>query len=904
MSSSRSGPSDLASGTATDSTESREWAEEARAALSADPLGLKEQDVRKAQQPARAEVALEASLHQAVLRMAREDRDLPLVAGLSALAVTLARSTGRTRTVVGSAPGGPGGPAVVPVVLDAPDDSSVAELLSATRASLERSLAQHTATAEDSLSVPVVFTHETPSGSHRPATGAAVCITLQDGPDQQSAALVATAPTGRYTAPQLGRFLAGLRTVLAALLDARQAPVGALSPLDEAQTGELLALGRGPALPSHDLRPVHALVADAAAEDGEQPAVVCGEDTVTRGQLQAWSARITSRLTATGVGRGDRVGILAERSTAAVAALLGALGAGAAYVPVDPLNPDERVTAVLRDADVSAVVVTGSLGERLSGLGLPLVQADDPALRAGAGDQATTAGTEAVHPSLAGGPEEAALPDGPEAALPGDPEDAAYLIYTSGSTGAPKGVLVEHGHLAASTLARRQVYPGRPVFLLLSPLAFDSSAAGLWGALTAGGRLVVADQNEFRAPDQVVRLVERHEVTHILCVPSFYDTVLAAAERDGLHRLRTLSTVIVAGEALPEALVHRHAAALGDTALVNEYGPTEATVWASHRRCDPSRPVDIGGPIPGARLYVLDDAGRLVPRGATGELYIGGAGVSRGYFGRAEETRRAFVHDPFAGDGSRMYRTGDLVRWSEEGTVEFLGRRDNQVKIRGHRVELEAVEAALRACPGVRDAVVVPDADRSRLIGFVRAEGDLDLALTRKRVAGTLPEVAVPAQLHSVDAFPTTANGKTDRAALTEQVSAQLAEQASAQGQQALEAPQADTPGADGLVHRVAAAWAEVLKVSDVPTTVNFFDLGGHSLLVIRLQTALEDHTGVRPSSLDLYRCTTVKAQAELIGAGATEPATTTDSSADRAERVRKAREVRAHRARARRETL
>ncbi|PKW00402.1 amino acid adenylation domain-containing protein [Streptomyces sp. 1222.5] len=651
------------------------------------------------------------------------------------------------------------------------------------------------------------------------------------------------------------------------------APADAPAVLDATEADELLALGTGPELPRDDRRPVHVLTAQTAAEDGTQPAVVCGADTVSRAQLQLWAGRIAARLAASGVGRGDRVGILAERSTAAVSAVLGVLRAGAAYVPVDPLHPDNRLTSVLQDADVSAVVVTGTLKQRIAGLDLPVVHADDPALRAG--DPATDPDTD--------------LPS-----VPVEPGDPAYVIYTSGSTGTPKGVLVEHGQLAASTLARRQVYPGRPVFLLLSPLAFDSSAAGLWGTLTAGGRLVVAGQDEFRDPEQVVRLIERHHVTHLLCVPSQYDTVLTAAERDGLDRLRTLDTVTVAGEVLPDALLHRHAAALAGTGLVNEYGPTEATVWASYQRCDPSGPVDIGSPVPGARLYVLDGGGRLVPRGTAGELYIGGAGVARGYFGREEATRQAFVHDPFAGDGSRMYRTGDLVRWSERGTLEFLGRRDNQVKIRGHRVELDAVEAALRGCPGVRDAVVIPDSERTRLVGFVRADAGLDPVLTRKRLAYTLPEPAVPAQLHVVDAFPTTAHGKTDRTALTERIAEYEP------GQQAQRTADRGAADRDDLVARVVDSWAEVLQVSDVPTSVNFFDLGGHSLLVIRLQSALEASTGVRLSSLDLYRCPTVETQAELIRAGAAQPARADDGPDDRAERIRRARAVRARRAQAR----
>jgi amino acid adenylation domain-containing protein len=441
-------------------------------------------------------------------------------------------------------------------------------------------------------------------------------------------------------------------------------------------------------------------------------------------------------------------------------------------------------------------------------------------------------------------------------------DDAAYLIYTSGTTGEPKGVVVEHGQLAASTLARRTVYPGRPVFLLVSPLVFDSSVAGMWGTLTAGGRLVVARPDEVRDPERLVGLVEEHGATHLLCVPSLHGVLLDAAERLGAHRLSSLTTVTVAGEALPENLPARHFSVLGDeVSLVNEYGPTETTVWASYRHVNRTARPDIGGPVPGAALYVLDDKQRLLPRGVIGELVIGGAGVARGYFGRPDATQRAFVPDTFTGGSARMYRTGDLVRWSAEGTLEFLGRRDHQVKIRGHRIELGAVEAALGRVPEVRDAVVVPDGTRTSLLAFVLARPDTEPERLRAALAGTLPPALLPSRIRILDSFPRTVNGKADRAAL-----AATATQPTTATTTATTASQPPTtPASADLTARVAAAWAEVLGIAEVPQAVNFFDLGGHSLLMFRLQDALEAHTGARPSPVDLFRHTTVAAQAFLI---------------------------------------
>ncbi|MGW3360518.1 amino acid adenylation domain-containing protein [Streptomyces bungoensis] len=832
-----------------------QWADEVRAVATDRPLGVGAPRPVPAGRTGVVRLSLDAGLRAAVSRTARQHAVAPLTVALTALAVTLARRTGTHHALVTALD--------VPVVLTVRDDLTRAELLAGTDLALERSLALCGAGAQ-APDVPdplVEFRLGRAAATLRGDREISVALCDGDG-TSGGAQLVALHNADRYTDTCVADLLDHLRTVLGALTGEEAVTAGALPLLDEAGRLELLEYGLGDSLPQDGREPVHARVAALAAADPGRVTVVCGDDQVSRGELDAWAGRIAARLVAAGVRPGDRVGVLAERSTAMVAAVLGAVRAGAAYVPVDPANPDERVAAVLSDARVSAIVVTRGAEERVAPLGTGVVTADDRAVR---------------H-------EGRVLPLAEPA-----PQDAAYLIYTSGSTGAPKGVVVEHGQLSASTLARRQVYPGAPVFLLVSPLAFDSSVAGLWGTLTAGGRLIVAGPDEFRDPEALLRLVEQHAVTHLLCVPSLYDTLLAAAERLGPSRLASLTTVITAGETLPEALLRRHVETLGPgSCLVNEYGPTEATVWASYRRFEAAGPVDIGGPVPGTRLYVLDDAGRLVPPGITGELHIGGAGVSRGYFGRPEATSRVFVADPFAGGGARMYRTGDLVRWRRGGGLEFLGRRDNQVKIRGHRVETGAVEAALRACPGVREAVVVADAAGTRLTGFVVTDAPDALSTVRERLARTLPEAAVPSHLHALDTLPVTVNGKADRASLTE-----LAERRERPVVEQPVARSAAPAQATDPVAGVRAAWAEVLKTSAaVPSDVNFFDLGGHSLLIIRLQDALGRHTGVRPSVVDLFRCSTVAAQAELVrcGAGTDAEAAGADARAEQARRERAAR--------------
>lgn len=609
---------------------------------------------------------------------------------------------------------------------------------------------------------------------------------------------------------------------------------------------------------------VHHLVSRVAHRTPRRIAVRSGGGAISYRDLDAWAARIAAQLADAGIGRGDRVAILAEPGSAMVAGALGVLKAGAAYVPVDRALPSQRVAAILADARVSAAVVTAGQEARaaMAAGGVPVLRAED--------SERTADGEHDEDPAQSH----------PGVAI--DPEDPVYLIYTSGTTGEPKGVLVEHGQLSASNAARAKVYPGTPVFLLVSPLAFDSSVAGLWGTLTTGGTLVVAGPDEITDPARLLDLVERHEVTRLLCVPSLYSVLLDATERTGAAALRSLRTVITAGEPLPQTLLDRHFRLLKGVELVNEYGPTEATVWASYHRFTEPAPVTIGHPVPGVSLYVLDEHGDPAPGGTEGELYIGGDQVARGYFGRPEATEAVFLPDPYR-PGGRCYRTGDLVCRRPDGTLDFHGRRDHQVKIRGHRVELGAVEEELRRLPGVLDTAVVPNAARTLLTGFIRTESGADPAALRQALAQRLPAAMVPARLLVVDAFPLTVNGKVDRAQLT------------ARADQVAEPTAAATAARDGATSQVAAAWAEVLNLLSVPLDVNFFDLGGHSLTMYELQAALERRTGVRPSVISLFRHTTVAAQAALIARGADGPAADR-RAADRREAA--ARRVNARRAR------
>jgi amino acid adenylation domain-containing protein len=424
-----------------------------------------------------------------------------------------------------------------------------------------------------------------------------------------------------------------------------------------------------------------------AREAGDAIALRTEGAALSYASLDRRAARLAGRLRSSGIEPGGLVGILAERSPELIAGMLAVLKVGAAYVPLDPAAPAARLEHMMDG--VQAVMAPPSLAGRVASKAVVLL--DD---------------AEA---------ESSALPG-----VAAVPHAAAYVIFTSGSTGEPKGVIVERGHLAASTAARSAYYAEAPrSFLLLSSPAVDSSVAGIYWTLGTGGTLVLPKSRVEQDIGALARLIEDAGVTHTLLVPSLHRALLEHADP---LRLSSLRCVIVAGEPCPPEVVRLHGARLPGVVLHNEYGPTEATVWATADELthDPNGPVTIGRPVPGARVYVLDNGLRPVFVGAPGEICIGGAFVARGYLGQPEETDRCFVPDPFVPDG-RLYRTGDRGRFLDDGRIEFLGRMDEQLKVRGFRVEPAEIERALRSVPGVRDAVVV--------LAFPQTAADVD-ALT------------------------------------------------------------------------------------------------------------------------------------------------------------------------------
>ncbi len=502
---------------------------------------------------------------------------------------------------------------------------------------------------------------------------------------------------------------------------------------------------------------IHELFEAQAVRTPDAPAVVFEGVAVSYADLNARANRLAHHLIDLGLGPDDRVAIGLERGVEMVVAILATLKSGGAYVPLDPGYPAERLAFMIRDSAARVLLTQRSLSPVLG------VLPDAPPALA----------LDSNPPPWASLPEANPKP----AALGLTVSNLAYVIYTSGSTGAPKGVMVEHRSLVSSTTARIRYYKKYERLLLLSSISFDSSVAGIFGALLSGGCLYIPRAAAPLDPQELVRQIHRCAITSLLCVPSLLNMLLDNRIRDASASLRQ---IIVGGDNCPPALVDRVASLLPAATFYNEYGPTENTVWATVHACAPGRNgaiVPIGRAIENTRIYILDPDGERVPAGAIGELYIGGAGVARGYLNRPELTAERFLADRFApapaaadASPSRLYRTGDRGRQLTDGTIEFLGRIDNQVKIRGFRIELGEIEAALLTYPGVREAVVLAREDglgEKRLVAYFTSAGnEIAAAALRADLARRLPQYMVPVAFERLRSLPLTPHGKLDREAL------------------------------------------------------------------------------------------------------------------------------------------
>ncbi|MGW7192373.1 non-ribosomal peptide synthetase, partial [Streptomyces sp. NPDC054838] len=582
---------------------------------------------------------------------------------------------------------------------------------------------------------------------------------------------------------------------------------------------------------------VHALFARRAAEHPDRTAVVCADREATYGELDRLSDAVADRLEDLGVRPGEAVAVLMERSVELIAACLGVLKAGAAYLPLDARAPRGRSAAVVAGAG-AAVLVTDSArpDEGLADdLGVGRV------LRPGPDTEAVRSARTAVRG-------------------PGHADALAYVMYTSGSTGTPKGVAVPHREVVALARDGRWRGGAHERVLFRSPHAFDASTYELWVPLLNGGLVVVAPPGDLDVAE-LARLIADRKVTGTFLTATLFN-VLADAH---LPELASLREVMTGGEAASPPMVRRVREACPDTTVTNAYGPTETTTFSATFPLAPGRPVPdgripIGRPLDGTALYVLDDRLQPVPPGVPGELYIAGSGLAQGYLGRPALTAERFVACPHGPAGQRMYRTGDRARWNAAGQVEYLGRADRQVKIRGLRIEPGEIENVLAAHPAVVQAAVTVVAGPTgpALAGYAVpavGAGTPSAAVLREHLAAALPDYMVPGTITLLDRFPVTANGKIDTAALP------------APGPAA--ADRAHVAPRTGTERALCAVWESVLGYERIGVHDNFFDLGGHSLLATRLLADVRSALGSTVSIRTFFAAPTVAELAAFLAAGA-----------------------------------
>jgi amino acid adenylation domain-containing protein len=680
-------------------------------------------------------------------------------------------------------------------------------------------------------------------------------------------------PERLFDRATMERLAGHLQQVLQALAEAPNTRVREVSLLLQAETRALLAWGApaaGPASSASPARlpvaaplrgpflPVHARFAAQAHAQPDAPALIAGEQRLSYAELDRQANQLAHHLRSCGVGPDVAVGVALERSPRLVVCLLAVLKAGGAYVPLDTAHPADRLRLMIEDSGLRLLLTgSGELARWRTGLSIPVVEVD----RLNLADLSSTPPEVDVHP-----------------------ENLAYVIYTSGSTGAPKGVAVAHGPFAMHCVVTATLYEMDPRSRELHFLSFsfDGAHERLFTALCCGASLVLRE-TALWSPKETLAVLDQQGATHA-GFPAVYLQELAHTAA-GQSKAPPLHLYSFGGEAMPReglALARQHLAA---QVFINGYGPTEAvvtpTLWKTTRAAPlPTGPyAPIGRPVGDRKALVLDPSLNLLPAGQVGELYLGGSGLARGYLGRPALTADRFIADPFDAHGGRLYRTGDLVRWNADGQLEYAGRADQQIKIRGFRIEPGEIEAALLSQPGVRQAAVVVSrgglsaggVSRSgaHLIGYVAAQPGqrLDGHRLRAQLADLLPDYMVPSVLEVLAALPVTVNGKVDRAALP--APEHRAGAGQAPGGLPVD-PAADPelkadPSLTALEQSVAALWAEVLGIAAVGRTDNFFDLGGHSLLIIRLHRLLEDRLQAQLRLVDLFKYPNVASLARRL---------------------------------------
>lgn len=632
--------------------------------------------------------------------------------------------------------------------------------------------------------------------------------------------------TDLFAAATIARMASHYCRLLEAIVREPAQPISALPMLTEKETHLLLELSKGTELHGTQQTVIDWFY-EQAADTPDAPALVFEQHTLSYRELNERSDRLAHYLRQRGAEADIIVPLLLERSPEMLISILAVMKAGAAYVPVDPAYPAERIAYILKDIGADLVVCSTATRHLTDSL---------PEAYIVCLDHDTTAIFLAAMPATR-----------PELII--QPGHLAYVIYTSGSTGMPKGVMLKHSNLSASTMARINYYGPVKHTLLIPSFSFDPSVAVIWNTLLSGGSLILTREEGIRDAEIVRNILKHYPVDILFCVPSYYRFLL----EEGLLQHTAINRVIVGGEALDKALVQQHYATVKGAVLYNEYGPTETTVWATVDKTLPDTDtIAIGSPVPGVQVYLLDDFNNLVPAGVTGELCIGGGQVAAGYLHQPELTAEKFVPDPFS--SGVLYRTGDLARRLPDGRLEFIGRRDDQVKIRGYRVEPGEIENAIRKCAGVRQCVVLARADRNghkRLIAYVVPEGVFDREAVKASLAAALPDYMIPGGWMTLDALPLTANGKVNKELLPE-----LTETANT--------ADVHVPPSNEIEATLAGIWSALLQKEHISMQDNFFELGGDSIITIQVVSRMR-RAGYILHPRDLFQHQTIAALAACV---------------------------------------
>jgi amino acid adenylation domain-containing protein len=613
--------------------------------------------------------------------------------------------------------------------------------------------------------------------------------------------------TDLFDEETIGRWLESFRVLLEAIADGIDLPLSQMPFLAPREREALAAISRTERPYPTDLS-LHQLIEAQVDRTPDAIAVVDDKVRLSYSELDQRANRLAHALQELGAGPGRRVGICLERGAELLVAALAVMKSGAAYVPLDPAFPAERLSFMADDAELGVIILESRTKERApQASSARVLQLDMEQARLATLPSARVAPPSAPHT-----------------------EAPAYVIYTSGSTGRPKGVILPHRSVVnfVTSMVREPGLSSKDRLLAVTTLSFDIAVLELYAPLIVGARVVVASREVTLDGDLLGEAIESNEITVMQATPSTWRLLLATGFRDPSFK------ALCGGEAFPGDLADQLLNAVGE--VWNMYGPTETTVWSTCKRLEKHTEIRIGRPIANTTVHVVDANGQLAPWGSVGELWIGGLGVALGYLARPELTRERFIENPFA--PGMAYRTGDLVRLRSGGELAYLRRNDNQIKLRGYRIELGEIEVAIAAQPGVAEAVAVVREDRpgdQRLVAYlvVRSGAEVSEANLRTELRVGLPEYMIPQHFVVLDRLPLTPNGKVDRKLLP-------SPSGTATADETYVAPSTDKE------RMLAEMWQEILNVPRVSARDNFFDIGGHSLLCLQMTVRIEQLVGVK----------------------------------------------------------